>query len=192
MLRYTYRTFDAIGRFRDGQGRPLLLPLPQRVPLREQPLLHGFDFYLSTTVNTTERRSSEEELTESDVSRMVPGHGKIPHHAPQVLNSDIPPSSPRFTFTIQTPNLLHLAPEIFPEELLEPVSVVPKSSSKDNEIRIESAAVFESQPGLGELLDGGVVLESDLPIDDHLASSDIYKDGGQEKRGRSNQADQPK
>jgi hypothetical protein len=117
---------------------------------------------------------------------MIPAHGEIPHHTPQVINSDIPPSSSRFTGTIQTPNLLHLAAEFFTEDLPETISVIAKSSGEDNEVRIEGAAVFELQPSLGELLDDGVVLESDLSVDDHLAGSDVCeKDQRQERNFRT-------
>jgi len=121
------------------------------------------------------------------MSRMIPAHGEIPRHAPQVINSDIPPSSSHFAITIQTPNRLHLAAEFFTEDLLETISVVAKSSGEDNEVRVEGAVVFELQPGLGVLLHDGVGLEPNLSIDDHLASSDVYeKHQRQEELRRSN------
>jgi len=131
---------------------------------------------------TAERRDGGKELTESDVSRMVPAHGEIPHHTPQVINSDIPPSSSRFTIAIQTPNLLDLTPEFFPKDLPESIPAVAKPSGEDNKVRVEGAPVFELQPSLGELLDGGVVLESDLSVDDHLASSNICEEGHDQER----------
>lgn len=108
------------------------------------------------------------------MSRMVPAHSEIPRHTPQVLDPDIPPSSIQFTITIQTPNLLHFAAELFPDDLPESIPGITKSSGKDHEIRVERAAIFEPQSSLGELLDYGVVLEFDLSIDDHLTSSDIW------------------
>ena len=74
---------------------------------------------------------------------VIPAHGEISHHAPQVIDSDIPPSSPRFTSTIQTPNLLHLTAEFFAKDLPESISVVAKSCGKDDEISVECAAIFE-------------------------------------------------
>jgi len=118
------------------------------------------------------------------VARMIPAHGKIPHHTPQVIDSNIPPSSSRFALVVQTPYRLHFTSEIFSEDLSEPVSVIAKSSGKDNEVRVESAVVFEPQPGLGKLLDGRVIFESDLSVDNHLAGSDVCENGqGQEKFG---------
>lgn len=97
------------------------------------------------TVNLTVRRGSKgQELTESDVPRMIPAHGEIPHHTPQVINSDVPPSTLRFAIPIQTPNLLHLAAKLFSEDLPEPISVIAKSSGEDDKIRVERAVVFES------------------------------------------------
>jgi len=114
--------------------------------------------------------------------RVIPTHGEIPRHAPQVINSDIPPSTSHFAITIQAPNRLHLTAEFFTEDLLEAISVIAKSSGEDNEVRVEGAAVFKLQPGLGVLLHDGVSLEPDLSIDNHLASSDVYeKDKHQEE-----------
>lgn len=109
------------------------------------------------------------------MSRMIPTHGEIPRHAPQVINSDIPPSSPHFTITIQTPNRLHLTAEFFTEDLLETISVVAKSGGEDNEVRVEGAAIFELQPSLCVLLHDGVSLEPNISIDDHFAGSDVYE-----------------
>ena len=111
------------------------------------------------------------------MSRVVPAHGEIPHHTPQVVNPDVPPSSSRFAFTIQTPNPLHLPAELLSEDLLESLPVIGKSSGEDNEVRIERAAVFELQPSFGELADNGVALESDLSVDDQLTSSDVCEKG---------------
>jgi len=129
-----------------------------------------------------QKGGTEHKLTESNVSRMIPAHGKIPHHTPQVLNSNIPPSPSRFALVVQTPYLLHLTPKIFPKDLPEPVSVIAKPGSKDNEVRVERAIVFEPQPGPGELLDERVVLEPDLPVNDHLAGSDVCKNGQDQER----------
>ena len=91
-----------------------------------------------------QRRDGGEELTESDVPRMIPAHGEIPHHTPQVINSDVPPSTLRFAIPIQTPNLLHLTAKLFSEDLPESISIIAKSSGEDNEVRVERAVVFES------------------------------------------------
>ena len=137
------------------------------------------------TVNAiTNRWNEDRKLTKSDVSRMIPAHGEVPHHTPQVINSNIPPGSLRFAITIQSPDLFHLTPEISPEDLPESISVIAKPGSEDNEVRVERAVVFEPQPGLGEFLDWGVVLESDLSVNDHLTSPDVYeKDQGSENIG---------
>ena len=156
----------------------------QRVPPREQPLFHGFDFCHQRLLITPQRMNDGEELTESDVPRVVPAHGEIPRHTPQVIDSNIPPSSSRFTIAVQTPNLLHFTPKFFPKDLPESISEVAKPSGKNNEICVERAPVFELQPGLGELLDGGVVLEFDFSVNYHLAGSDVCAEGyGQERFG---------
>ena len=108
---------------------------------------------------------------------MIPAHGEIPRHTPQVIDSDIPPSSLRFAITIHTPNLLQLAAELFPEDFPESISSIAKSGGEDHEICIERAAVFEPQSSLSELLDYGVVLEPNLSIDDQLASPNVYEKG---------------
>lgn len=115
---------------------------------------------------------------------MIPAHGKIPRHAPQVINSDIPPGSLQFAIAIQTPNLLYLTTELFPEDLSESISEITKSSGEDHDVRVKRTAVFEPHPGLGELLEHGVVLESDLSVDDQLTSTDVCeKDQGKKKFG---------
>ena len=117
---------------------------------------------------------------------MIPAHGKIPHHTPQVIDSNVPPSSSRFALVVQTPYLFHLTTKIFSEDLSEPVSIITKPGSKDNEVRIKRAIVFEPQPCLGELLDGGIILESDLSVNNHLAGSNVC-DNGQVIRGSDDQ-----
>ena len=109
------------------------------------------------------------------MARVIPAHGKIAHHTPQVINSHVSPSPSWFTIAIQTPDLFHLIPELFPKDLPESIPVISKPSGKNNEICVERALVFEPQPGLGEPLDSRVVLESDLSVDDHLAGSDVYQ-----------------
>ena len=121
-------------------------------------------------------------LTKSDMPGMVSAHGEIPHHTPQVVNSNIPPSCSRFSFTIQTPNLFHLPAKIPTEDLPEPVPVIPEPSGEDDEVSLERAVVLEPQPGLGEFLEDRVILESDLSVNDHLAPPDVCtKHQGQEK-----------
>ena len=121
----------------------------------------------------TRGRKVEKKLTESDVSRMIPAHGEIPHHAPQVIDSDIPPGPFRFTRAVQAPDLLHLTTESFSEDLLVPIPEIASSSGENDEVRIKRAAVLELQSGLSELLDDGVAFESDLSVDDQLTSSDV-------------------
>ena len=112
---------------------------------------------------------------------MIPAHGKISHHRPQVINPNISPNSFRFTGTVQAPKLLHLTPEFFPDDFLVLISGITNSSGEDNKVRVERAAVFEYQPGVGELLDRRVVFESNLSVDDELASSVVCeRDQGSE------------
>ena len=113
---------------------------------------------------------------------MIPAHGKIPRHAPQVINSDIPPGSLQFAIAIQTPNLLYLTTELFPEDLSESISEITKSSGEDHDVRVKRTAVFEPHPGLGELLEYGVVFESDLSVNNHLASPDVCERRWVQKR----------
>jgi len=129
-------------------------------------------------------RKGRERLTESDVPRVIPAQGEIPHHTPQVINSEIPPSSLHLTCIIQTPNLLQLTAELFTEQFPESIPVVANSSGKDNKVRVERASVFELQPSLGELLDGGVILESNLSVDNHLTSPDVYESGQRQEKLR--------
>ena len=74
---------------------------------------------------------------------VIPAHGEVSHHTPQVIDSNIPPSSPRFASTIQAPNLLHLTAEFFAKDLPESISVVAKSGGEDNKVRIKRAVIFE-------------------------------------------------
>jgi hypothetical protein len=124
--------------------------LLQRVPSREQTLLHGFDFCSPTSINI----STEGGRTGEENSRRATCREWYRHMA-------------RF------PNLLHLASKFFSEDLFVPVSKIAKTCGEDNNIGVESAVVVELQPGLGEFLDRGVVLESDLSVDDQLTSPNI-------------------
>ena len=107
------------------------------------------------------------------MSRVIPAQGKVSHHAPQVINSKISPSSSHFAGTIQAPDLLHLTAEFFPDNFFVFISGFADSSGKYNKVRVKRAVVFEFQSGLGELLDDGIALESDLSVNDQLASSHV-------------------
>ena len=132
----------------------------------------------SSTPIAEERNSKS--LTESDMSRMIPAHGKISHHGPQVINSDISPNPFRFARLVQTPNLLHLRTEFFPENFLVFTPGITNSGGEDDEVCIQRAIVCEFQPSLGEFLDGRIVFESDLSVNDQLTSSVVCgKDKGQ-------------
>ena len=118
------------------------------------------------------------------MSRVIPAHAEVPHHTPQIINPNVPPSPPQLAITIHTPNLLHLITELSPKDLPESISVITESCGEDSEVCIERAAVFELQPSLSELFVHGVILESDLSVDDHLAGPGVCKNQeGQEKFG---------
>lgn len=150
------------------------------LPVNSPSFMALISIYPPSSAPQQRERGCREKLTESDVPRMIPAHGKIPHHRPQFINPNISPNSLRFTRTVQAPNLLHLTPEFLTNYLLVFVPGVTDSSGEDNEVRVERAVVLELQPGLGELLDGRVVFESDLSVDDKLAGSVVCrKDQGQ-------------